>query len=117
MSTGRCRLPRPVRPPGLRSPRDELAESTEHGHVYLRRLRRAQLSLSLLALVAFGAVFGVLPLVLYLLPRLQRVQLLGIPVTLWIITVPLLPLFLAIGWLYARRADALDDQFRDLVER
>jgi lipopolysaccharide biosynthesis regulator YciM len=31
--------------------------------------------------------------------------------------VPMLPVFLAIGWLYARRADALDDSFRDLVER
>ena len=31
--------------------------------------------------------------------------------------VPLSPLFLAIGWIYARRADALDDAFRELVER
>ena len=100
----------------LRSPREELAESTAHGEVYLRRLQRAQLSLSLLALTAFGAVFGVLPIALFLLPRLQRVHLFGIPITLWILVVPLLPLFLAIGWLYARRADALDEQFRDLVD-
>jgi putative solute:sodium symporter small subunit len=104
-------------PPRLRSPRDELAESTAHGRVYLRRLRRAQLSLSLLALTAFGAMFGVLPIALYLLPRLQRVELLGVPITLWILIVPLTPVFLAIGWLYARRADALDDAFRDVVER
>jgi putative solute:sodium symporter small subunit len=114
VSTGRRRVPRSV-PPTLRSPREELAESTAHGLVYLRRLRRAQLSLSLLALTAFGAVFGVLPLAIYLLPRLQRVQLLGVPLTLWILIVPLTPLFLAIGWLYARRADALDEQFRELV--
>ncbi len=31
--------------------------------------------------------------------------------------VPLWPLFIAIGWLYARRADALDAAFRDLVEK
>ena len=30
---------------------------------------------------------------------------------------PMLPVFVAIGWLYARRADALDDAFRELVER
>jgi putative solute:sodium symporter small subunit len=112
VSTGRRRVRT-----GLRSPRDELAESTAHGEVYLRRLRHAQLTLSLLALVAFGALFGVLPLALYLLPHLQHHDLLGIPMTLWIITVPLLPLFLAIGWLYSRRADTLDEQFRDLVER
>jgi len=119
VSTGRRKLPlRPVlRTPGLRSPRDELAESTAHGEVYLRRLRHAQLTLSLLALVAFGALFGVLPIALFLLPHLQRTTLLGIPVTLWIVVVPLSPLFVAIGWLYARRADALDEQFRDVVER
>lgn len=121
MSTGRRRIRvragREVRRPGLRSPRDELAEATAHGHVYLRRLRHAQLNLSLLGLTAFGAVFGVLPLVLYLLPHLNRIRLLGVPLALWVMILPLLPLFLAIGWLYARRADALDDAFRDLVER
>ena len=104
-------------PPGLRSPRQELADSTAHGDVYLRRLRHAQLQLSLLALVAFGAVFGVLPLALYLLPELHRVHLLGIPLSIWILLVPLWPLFIAIGWLYARRADALDAAFRDLVQK
>ena len=112
MSTGRRR-----HRAGLRPPRDELAESTALGRVYLRRLRRAQLSLSLLALVAFGAMFGVLPLALYLLPGLQRIFILGIPLPLWLLIVPLLGLFVGLGWLYARRADALDDQFRELVER
>jgi putative solute:sodium symporter small subunit len=102
---------------GLRSPRDELADATAHGEVYLRRLRRAQLMLSIAALGAFGAMFGVLPLILDLLPRLGRTTLLGVPIPLWIVIVPLLPVFVAIGWLYARRADALDQQFRDLVER
>jgi putative solute:sodium symporter small subunit len=101
----------------LASPRQELADSTEHGEVYLRRLRHAQLQLSLLALVAFGAVFGVLPLAIFLLPHLQHTTLLGIPVTIWVLIVPLSPLFIAIGWLYAHRADALDDAFRDLVEK
>jgi putative solute:sodium symporter small subunit len=104
-------------PPALRSPREELAEATAHGHVYLRELKRAQFSLSLLALIAFGAIFGVLPIALYLLPHFDRVYLFSIPLSLWIVVVPMLPVFLAIGWLYARRADALDEAFRDLVER
>jgi hypothetical protein len=104
-------------PAPLRSPRQELADSTAHGEVYLRRLRHAQLQLSLLALVAFGAVFGVLPLALYLLPGLRHVHPLGIPLPIWIMLVPLSPLFIAIGWLYARRADALDAAFRDLVQK
>ena len=83
----------------------------------MRRLRRAQLYLSVLALVAFGAIFGVLPIALYLLPELNSADLLGIPISLWILVVPMLPVFVGIGWLYARRADALDHAFRDLVER
>lgn len=129
MSSGRRRLPRPGRGtrrdrfarlpgrPGLRAPREELAEATAHGQVYLRRLQREQLHLSLLALVAFGAVFGILPIALYLLPYLHRLRLLGVPLPLWILVVPMLPVFVAIGWLYARRADSLDDAFRDLVDR
>lgn len=119
MSTGRRRIrvrgAREERQLRLRSPRDELAESTAHGHVYLRRLRHAQLNLSLLALTAFGAIFGVLPIALYLLPELHRTHLFGVPIALWIMIVPLMPLFVVIGWLYARRADALDDAFSDLV--
>lgn len=103
--------------PPLRSPRQELADSTAHGDVYLRRLRRTQLQLSILALVAFGAVFGVLPLALYLLPDIHRAHVLGVPLSIWILMVPMPPLFIAIGWLYARRADALDAEFRDLVQK
>ncbi len=117
-SPGRPSPPRRLLPRrGLRSPREELADATAHGHVYLRGLQRAQLSLSLLALVAFGAIFGVLPIVLFLLPRLDSTQLLGVPLGIWILVVPMLPVFVAIGWLYARRADALDDAFSELVER
>jgi hypothetical protein len=101
----------------LRPPRVELAEATEHGEVYLRRLRRAQLQLALLALVAFGAVFGVLPLALDLLPALRHTKLLTIPISIWLMIVPMFPLFIAIGWLYARRADALDAAFSDLVQK
>ncbi len=110
---GRLRLPRR----GVRSPREELAEATAHGHVYLHGLQHAQLTLSLLALVAFGAIFGVLPIALYLLPAFDRARLLGVPLGLWIVVVPMLPGFFVIGWIYARRADAVDDSFRELVER
>lgn len=98
------------------TPRDELAEATPHGGLYLRRLVRSQLALSLLALVAFGGLVGSLPLALALLPGLQRVQLLGLPLPLLALLVPPFPLFLALGWLYERRAAALEEAFRELVE-
>jgi hypothetical protein len=99
-----------------RTPRDELAEATEHGGLYLRRLLRAQLGLSVLALLAFGGLVGGLPLALYLLPGLQHATLLGIPLPILAVLWPPFPLFVAIGLLYTRRAEALEDAFRDLVE-
>jgi hypothetical protein len=99
-----------------RSPRDELADATPHGRLYLRRLIRRQLGLSLLALVAFGGFLGSLPLALYLLPRLQDVDIFGVPLPLLLIVVPPFPVFVTFGWLYARRAQALEQAFRDLVE-
>ena len=99
-----------------RTPRDELAEATAHGGLYLRRLVRAQLGLSVLALVTFGGIVGSLPLALSLLPGLARVELLGLPLPLVLIVVPLFPFFLALGVLYARRAEALEQAFRELVE-
>jgi hypothetical protein len=99
-----------------RTPRDELAEATEHGGLYLRRLLRAQLGLSVLALLAFGGLVGGLPLALYLLPGLQHATLLGIPLPILAVLWPPFPLFVAIALIYTRRAEALEDAFRELVE-
>jgi hypothetical protein len=99
-----------------RTPRDELAEATAHGGLYLRRLIRAQLGLSAVALVAFGGIVGALPLALLLLPGLQDAFVLGVPVPILVIAWPPFPLFIAIAVLYVRRAAALEQSFRDLVE-
>ena len=99
-----------------RTPRDELRDTTEHGGLYLRRLMRAQLGLSLLTVLAFGGFMGSLPLALYLLPGLQDVELLGVPLPLVIVVVPLFPVFIAFALVYVRRASALEAEFRDLVE-
>jgi hypothetical protein len=101
--------------PRSRTTGDELADATAHGSVYLRRLVRAQLALSLVALVAFGGLLGSLPLVLYSVHGLQRTTVAGIPVADLLVAIPPFPLFVVIGWIYRRRADALDDAFRELV--
>ena len=69
----------------------------------------------MLALVAFGGFLGSLPLALYLLPGLHHVDLFGVPLPVLVIVLPPFPVFVAFGWLYARRAAALEDEFRDLV--
>jgi hypothetical protein len=97
-------------------PREELAEVTPHGQVYLRRLLRAQLTLSFLALLAFGGLIGSLPLIFLLFPELQDIQLLGVPLPVAVLALPIFPLIVLIGWLYQRRADAIDDSFRELLE-
>jgi O-antigen/teichoic acid export membrane protein len=99
-----------------RSPREELAEVTPHGRVYLHRLIKAQRTLSLLALLAFGGLIGSLPLLLVLAPHLQDAQILGVPLPVVLLILPIFPLIVLIGWLYQRRADALDDAFRELLE-
>jgi hypothetical protein len=98
-----------------RAPREELAEATPHGDVYLARLIRAQLRLSLLALGAFGGLVGSLPLLFLRWPSLQDVELFEVPLPVLVLVVPLFPLIVVIGLLYQRRADALDEAFRDVV--
>jgi hypothetical protein len=100
---------------GRRTPRDELAEETAHGQLYLTQLRRAQLELSLLGLVAFGGLVGSLPLLFVLIPGLERVDLFGIPLAAVLVAGPLFPMFAVIGAIYKRRADALDESFRDVI--
>jgi hypothetical protein len=99
-----------------RTPRDELAEATAHGGLYLRRLIRSQLGLSTVALIAFGGIVGALPLALLLLPGLGDIFVLGVPLSIFVIAWPPFPLFIAIAVLYARRAAGLEESFRDLVE-
>ena len=98
-----------------RSTRDELAAASPHGIVYLRRLVRLQLTLAVVALVVFAGVLGALPLALRTVPRLDSGQELGLPLWLVFLGPPPFVVFVAIGVLYRRRADALDAESRDLV--
>lgn len=114
MSDGRGeRPPPPARP---RPPREELREATAHGDVYLRRLIRAQLTLSFRGVFAFGGLVGSLPLLFLLVPGLQGIDVLGVPAPVIALVLPIFPAIVVIGWLYERRANALDDAFRELVE-
>lgn len=105
----------PSAPSARRTPRDELAEDTAHGELYLSQLRRAQLELSLLGLLAFGGVVGSLPLLFALVPSLAHIHLLGVPVAALLVAAPAFPVFVVIGSVYERRANALDQSFLDLI--
>jgi len=94
--------------------RRELDEATPHARLYLDRLRRAHLGLSGVAAIAGGGLIAALPLVALALPSLAEREALGVPVAVLLLLCPY-PLFVALGWLYARRADALDRTFLELV--
>jgi Protein of unknown function, DUF485 len=94
-----------------------IAEDAPAGDVYLRELVRLQLTVSTTALVAFGGVIGALPLLILLSPPVLHATLAGIPLWLLLLGPPPFLLFFAIGWLYCRRADALDEEFADLVRQ
>lgn len=98
-----------------RSARDELAEQTAFGGLYLHRLRRAQLGLSILSLVAFGVLVGLLPIVLLFAPAIARASVGGIPLGALLVGGGVFPLFVVIALLYRRRAQALDDAFHKLL--
>ena len=94
---------------------DEAFGDTDTEDVYLRELVRLQLVVSTAGLIAFGGVIGALPLALLAVPALIHTTVAGIPAWLFLLGPPPFMLFLAIGWLYRRRADVLDAEFADLV--
>ena len=48
---------------------------------------------------------------------LRHISVLGLPLPVFLVAFPLFPLFVCLGLIYQRRADALDEAFRDLVGR
>jgi hypothetical protein len=96
--------------------REEVRQDTAHGGLYLRRLRRAQLGISLLALVVFGGLLGALPLVILLVERLRDVDVFGVPAAVGLVVVPPYVLLVVLGWVYERRANGLDADFRELLD-
>jgi len=48
---------------------------------------------------------------------LRHISVLGLPLPVFLVAFPLFPLFVGLGLIYQRRADALDEAFRDLVGR
>ena len=69
----------------------------------------------MLGLLAFGGVVGSLPLLFALLPALAHVAVVGVPLAAWMVAAPAFPIFVMIAVVYERRANALDQSFRDLI--
>lgn len=94
----------------------ELAEQTAIGSIYLRALISGQLRLSVAVALAFSLVLCAQPLVAWFWPAYSRATVLSIPLP-WIVLGALsYPLTVLAGYLYVRRAEAIDHEFGELLE-
>jgi hypothetical protein len=94
----------------------ELEEQTPVGEIFLGALMRRQLSLSLRVATALAAALGTQPLIAWVWPGYSDIHLIGIPLPWLVLGVGSYPLLIALGLYYVRKAEAIDDEFSDLLE-
>ena len=94
----------------------ELADQTAIGSIYLRALIAGQLRLSVAVAVAFTVVLCAQPLAAWMWPVYGSTSLYSIPVPWLVLGAASYPLTVFAGYFYVRRAEAIDDEFGDLLE-
>lgn len=93
----------------------ELEEQTSVGEVLARQLVRVQLMLSIRMLLLTVIVLAGIPL-LFLLPSLGTITILGLPLPWLLLGFAVYPFFLAVAWSYNRGADRNEQDFAEIVE-
>ncbi|HEX6055581.1 MAG TPA: hypothetical protein VFY98_07205 [Intrasporangium sp.] len=94
----------------------EIDAQSRLGEVYVDSLMRSQLRLSLVVLAALAFTLGLVPLVLYLVPAVGRIVVLGVPVPWVILTVVAFIEIILLGVFYVRRAERNEAAFSDLLD-
>ena len=107
--TGQVRLQGDIPGPG------DLRDDTTCGRLLLRSLVRAQLGLSLMCLTFALTVSASFPVIAALAPKVSRITVGGLPVTLIVLGFAFYPVLLAVGWFYTRQARQLEARFTELV--
>lgn len=106
----------PRRHPVVRPTRTgEIDAGTAIGAVYMASLLREQRRLAARVLLTIALTIGMVPLAFHLLPSLNKVTVLGLPLGWAVLTVGVHPLLLAVGWAYVRSAEANERDFADLL--
>ena len=80
-------------------------------------LRRSQLRLATLVLLAITVLVGGIPLLFLALPPLREARVGGLAVGWLILGVAVFPVICGIGWAYTRAAERNERDFVELVER
>ncbi|WP_148616247.1 hypothetical protein [Nocardioides rubriscoriae] len=93
----------------------DIDDETPLGGVYLGSLLREQLLLAARILGLLALTVGSLPLVFYVVPGLDDVRVLGVPVA-WLLLGGLVYPWLAwLGWRYVLRAERNEHDFAELM--
>jgi hypothetical protein len=95
----------------------EIDAQTELGEVFMRSLMRSQLRLAFAVTTVVGLTIGVVPVLFALVPWTKSAQVLGIPLPWLLLGVAVYPCLVALGWLYVRVAERIEQTFSDLVDR
>lgn len=95
----------------------EIDAQTRIGEIYMSSLLRAQLRLAGMVLGALALLVAGLPLAFALMPSVQDVDVLGMPLPWVLLAFAVYPLLVLLGWLYVRTAERNERDFADVVER
>ncbi len=87
------------------------------GAIFLRALMRRQLALSLGVAGLLVALLGSQPLLAALWPAYAELRVLSIPLPWLVLGVGSYPVMVALGLYYVRKAEMIDDEFSELLER
>ena len=100
-----------------RPAKQELAEQTGLGEVYLSALLRAQLRLSLAILLGVGAVVLGLPAMFLLLPATRHLEVGPIPLPWLAVGVMIYPVVVIAAKIYVHQTERIEREFTDLMAR
>lgn len=104
------------RPSGFSELR-ELEEQTQVGEIFLGALMRRQLALSLRVATSLVVLLGSQPLIAWLWPAYSSIHVFSIPLPWLVLGVASYPTMIALGLYYVRKAETIDDEFAELMER
>ena len=95
----------------------EIDAQTTVGEVYMRSLMRIQLRLALAVVGLLALTVGSLPLVFRLSPGVRHLHVLGVPLPWLLLGAGVYPVILALAAFYVRRAERIEADFTDMVDR
>lgn len=102
--------------PPIRTASHEIDEQTGVGEVYMRSLLRAQLRLGLSVIAMLTMALGTLPLVFAIIPTLDDVRVLTVPLPWLLVGASVYPVLFGVAWWHVRAAERTERTFAAIIE-